>query len=43
MVYVKAILSRSQPESDERVGNGADANEFLDVRLPRTKPPAPLC
>ncbi len=33
------ILSRPQPPPDERVAYGADANQFLEVRLPRTKGP----
>lgn len=31
------ILSKPQPPPDERVAYGADANQFLEVRLPRTK------
>ncbi len=33
------ILSKPQPAPDARVAYGADANQFLEVRLPRTKPP----
>jgi len=33
------ILSKPQPAFDARVAYGADANQFLEVRLPRTKPP----
>lgn len=33
------ILSRPQPPPDARVAYGADLNQFLEVRLPRTKPP----
>lgn len=36
------ILSKPQPPSDERIAYGADPNQFLDVRLPRTKPPYPV-
>ncbi len=31
------ILSKPQPPPDERVAYGADANQFFEVRLPRTK------
>ncbi|MGA8541347.1 MAG: alpha/beta hydrolase [Terriglobales bacterium] len=33
------ILSRPQPQPDARVAYGADANQFLEVRLPRVKGP----
>ena len=33
------ILSRPQPPPDERVVYGADRNQFVEVRLPRTKGP----
>jgi len=33
------ILSKPQPLPDERVAYGNDPNQFLDVRLPRTKGP----
>jgi acetyl esterase/lipase len=33
------ILSQPQPPPDERVAYGADTNQFLEVRLPRTKAP----
>ena len=33
------ILSQPQPPPDERVAYGADPNQFLEVRLPRTKGP----
>jgi acetyl esterase/lipase len=36
------ILSQPQPPPDERVSYGSDANQFLEVRLPRTKPPHPV-
>ena len=33
------ILRQPQPPPDERVAYGADPNQFLEVRLPRTKGP----
>jgi acetyl esterase/lipase len=33
------ILSRPQPPPDERIAYGTDANQFLDVRLPRQPGP----
>jgi acetyl esterase/lipase len=33
------ILSRAQPQPDERIAYGTDANQFLDVRLPRQPGP----
>lgn len=33
------ILSQPQPPPDDRVAYGSDANQFLEVRLPRTKTP----
>ena len=33
------ILSKPQPRPDERVAYGADPNQFLEVRLPRTTEP----
>ena len=33
------ILSQPQPSPDERVAYGSDPNQFLEVRLPHTKPP----
>ena len=33
------ILSQPQPPPDERVAYGADPNQFLEVRLPRSKGP----
>ncbi len=33
------ILSKPQPGFDKRVAYGSDANQVLEVRLPRTKPP----
>jgi len=38
-VSAEDILSRPQPQPDERVAYGADPNQFLEVRLPRTKGP----
>jgi acetyl esterase/lipase len=38
-VSAEDILSRPQPPPDARVAYGADLNQFLEVRLPRTKPP----
>jgi len=38
-VSAQDILSKPQPPPDERVAYGADANQFLEVRLPRTKGP----
>jgi acetyl esterase/lipase len=34
-VSAEDILSKPQPPPDERVAYGADANQFLEVRLPR--------
>ena len=36
------ILSKPQPAPDARVAYGADANQFLEVRLPHSKPPHPV-
>jgi acetyl esterase/lipase len=36
------ILEKPQPPPDERVAYGADANQFVEVRLPRTKGPHPV-
>lgn len=36
------ILSKPQPPPDERVGYGADPNQFVEVRLPRGKGPHPV-
>ncbi len=36
------ILSQPQPLPDERVAYGTDTNQFLDVRLPRSKAPHPV-
>ena len=36
------ILGKPQPPFDERVAYGADPNQFLEVRLPKTKPPHPV-
>jgi acetyl esterase/lipase len=36
------ILSKPQTVPDARVAYGADANQFLEVRLPRSKPPHPV-
>jgi acetyl esterase/lipase len=33
------ILSKPQPAPDARIAYGADANQFLEVRLPRARPP----
>jgi acetyl esterase/lipase len=41
-VSAEDILSRPQPPPDERVAYGADPNQFLEVRLPRAKPPHPV-
>jgi len=38
-VSAEDILSQPQPLPDERVAYGADPNQFLEVRLPRTKGP----
>jgi acetyl esterase/lipase len=38
-VSAQDILSRPQPRPDERVAYGADANQFLEVRLPRAQGP----
>jgi acetyl esterase/lipase len=38
-VSAQDILSQPQPAPDERVAYGADANQFLEVRLPRAKGP----
>jgi len=38
-VSAEDILSQPQPPPDERVAYGADPNQFLEVRLPRTKGP----
>jgi len=38
-VSAEDILSQPQPQPDERVAYGVDANQFLEVRLPHTKPP----
>jgi acetyl esterase/lipase len=38
-VSAENILSTPQPPPDERVAYGADPNQFLEVRLPRTKGP----
>jgi acetyl esterase/lipase len=35
------ILTRQQPTPDERVRYGADPNQFIEVRLPHTKPSHP--
>jgi acetyl esterase/lipase len=39
-VSAEDILSQPQPLPDERVAYGADPNQFLEVRLPRTKGPS---
>jgi len=36
------ILSKPQPAFDARAAYGSDANQFLEVRLPRSKPPHPV-
>ena len=36
------ILSKPQPPFDQRVAYGADANQFLEVRLPKAKGPHPV-
>jgi len=41
-VSAEDVLSKPQPTPDERVAYGADPNQFLEVRLPRTKPPHPV-
>jgi len=41
-VPAEDILSQPQPPPDERVPYGADPNQFLEVRLPRTKGPYPV-
>jgi acetyl esterase/lipase len=41
-VFAEDILSQPQPRPDERVAYGADANQFLEVRLPRTKGAHPV-
>jgi acetyl esterase/lipase len=41
-VSAEDILSKPQPKPDERVAYGADTNQFLEVRLPRTKAPYPV-
>ena len=41
-VSAEDILSKPQPAPDARVAYGADANQFLEVRLPRSKPPHPV-
>ncbi len=33
------ILSKPQPPPDERIAYGTDLNQFLDVRMPRTRAP----
>jgi acetyl esterase/lipase len=38
-VSAEDILSEPQPRPDERVAYGADPNQFLEVRLPRTRAP----
>ena len=38
-VSAEDILSQPAPPPDERVGYGADPNQFLEVRLPREKGP----
>jgi acetyl esterase/lipase len=38
-VSAEDILSKPQPPPDARVAYGADANQFLEVRLPHTKAP----
>jgi acetyl esterase/lipase len=38
-VSAEDILSQPQPPPDARVAYGNDPNQFLEVRLPRTKPP----
>jgi acetyl esterase/lipase len=38
-VSAEDILSQPQPQPDARVAYGADANQFVEVRLPRTKGP----
>jgi acetyl esterase/lipase len=41
-VSAEDFLSQPQPPPDERVAYGADSNQFLEVRLPRTKQPHPV-
>jgi acetyl esterase/lipase len=36
------ILSRPQPPPDEHIAYGSDPNQFLEVRLPRTRGPHPV-
>ncbi|MGA8274429.1 MAG: alpha/beta hydrolase [Candidatus Sulfotelmatobacter sp.] len=36
------ILSLAPPKADVRVAYGSDANQFLDLRMPKTKGPHPL-
>ena len=38
---LEGILSKPQPPPDERIAYGSDPNQFLEVRMPRTKPPYP--
>jgi acetyl esterase/lipase len=38
-VSAEDILSQPQPQPDARVAYGADANQFIEVRLPRTQGP----
>ena len=41
-MFAEDILSQPQPPPDERVAYGADPNQFLEVRLPRSKGPHSL-
>jgi acetyl esterase/lipase len=41
-VSAEDILSKPQPAPDARLAYGADANQFLELRLPRSKPPHPV-
>ncbi|HYU45263.1 MAG TPA: alpha/beta hydrolase [Terriglobales bacterium] len=36
------ILSRPQPPADKREAYGSDPNQFIELRLPRTKKPYPV-
>jgi acetyl esterase/lipase len=36
------ILSLAPPKADARVKYGADENQFIDIRLPKTRDPRPL-
>jgi len=40
--FVENILDKKPPEPDTRVPYGADANQFIDVRIPAGKGPHPV-